>query len=259
MVFNRKLKVLFNKAPSIYDSSRKGYSNKIFSDIIKESKINKKSRILDIGCGSGLSTIPLGKIGYKITGIDTSKNLIDLAKENSKQYKNINYTLGSFENSKLRKDQFNLLISGQAFHWLDKKTKYKKCFNILKKDGFLAIFGKFNDYNKSSFLFRIRKLFIRSCKYYPLDTNYTEYFSHYKKELESKKLFKNVQGRVYNTQIRYTKKDYRNYILSNSWVIKLEDKPRKNLMKKIDNLMNKETWPMSIPFGSALIIAQVKK
>ena len=73
MVFDRKLGKVFKKSSLDYHKSRKGYSNELFLDIIKISKINKKSKILDVGCGSGLSNFPLVKKCYSITGIDPSK------------------------------------------------------------------------------------------------------------------------------------------------------------------------------------------
>ena len=115
MVFDRKLGTLFDKVPSIYHSSRKGYPAQVFFDIIKFSKINKKSYILDIGCGSGLSTLPFAKKGYDITGIDISKEMIEMAKNNAHGYKNLKYIASSFETYNFKSNRFDLIISGQAF------------------------------------------------------------------------------------------------------------------------------------------------
>mgnify|MGYP000846996746 CR=1 FL=1 len=33
-----------------------------------------------------------------------------------------------------------MILSAQAFHWLDETIKYKKCYNLLKEDGYLVLF-----------------------------------------------------------------------------------------------------------------------
>jgi SAM-dependent methyltransferase len=53
------------------------------------SKSNKKPNYIDIGCGDGFSLILANQVGYNIYGIDNSEPVLNLAKNNLKQY-NIN-------------------------------------------------------------------------------------------------------------------------------------------------------------------------
>lgn len=257
MVFDRRLGKVFKKSSLDYHNSRKGYPNQLFSDIIKISKINKKSKILDVGCGSGLSNFSLAKKGYSITGIDPSKELIKIARKNAIN-NNPQYIINNFEKHRFEDNYFDLIISGQAFHWLDEKVAYKKCFNILKKNGYLAIFGKFNDYKRSVFLKELRKIYIQHCKYYPQGLNQDDYSKDYIKEITETKLFTSIVSKKYKHYIKYSLKDYRTNILSNSWMIKLSDSEKKEVMHKIDGLMGKFKWPMQISFGSALIMGEKK-
>ena len=53
---------------------------------IKKKKIPLKNlKILDIGCGGGLLSEPLNKLGASVTGIDPSKDSIKVAKLHSKK------------------------------------------------------------------------------------------------------------------------------------------------------------------------------
>jgi len=45
-------------------------------------------KILDLGCGAGRTTIPLHGMGFDVTGLDISKNLID--KLNKKNHLQLN-------------------------------------------------------------------------------------------------------------------------------------------------------------------------
>jgi 2-polyprenyl-6-hydroxyphenyl methylase/3-demethylubiquinone-9 3-methyltransferase len=44
-------------------------------------------KIIDIGCGGGLLSVPMNKLGAKVTGIDPSKESIKIAKHYAKENK----------------------------------------------------------------------------------------------------------------------------------------------------------------------------
>ena len=58
----------------------------IIDNTLSHFKINKKNdplnglNILDVGCGGGLLTEPLSRLGANVIGIDASKNNIEVAK-----------------------------------------------------------------------------------------------------------------------------------------------------------------------------------
>ena len=55
----------------------------------KNNKPLKKLEILDIGCGGGLLSEPMSRLGANVTGIDASKSNINIAKHHlKKQIKN---------------------------------------------------------------------------------------------------------------------------------------------------------------------------
>jgi 2-polyprenyl-6-hydroxyphenyl methylase/3-demethylubiquinone-9 3-methyltransferase len=59
----------------------------------------KKLKILDIGCGGGLLSEPLSRLGAQMTGVDASNNNIEVAKLHSKEMNlDINYICSSPEN-----------------------------------------------------------------------------------------------------------------------------------------------------------------
>jgi 2-polyprenyl-6-hydroxyphenyl methylase/3-demethylubiquinone-9 3-methyltransferase len=64
----------------------------------------KKINILDIGCGGGLLSEPMTRLGAKVTGIDASNKNIQIAKLHAKKSKlNINYLCSSPEKIKVIK------------------------------------------------------------------------------------------------------------------------------------------------------------
>ena len=82
----------------------------IKNNIIKKFKIKNKKKpfsnlnILDIGCGGGLLTEPMHRLGGKITGMDASNKNIQIAKIHAKKNNfKIDYICSSPENFKSKK------------------------------------------------------------------------------------------------------------------------------------------------------------
>ena len=71
----------------------------VISKIIQNNK-----RVLDIGCGGGLLSEPMRRLGANVTGIDASNKNIEVAKLHAKEMNlNIDYVNCSPENLKLNK------------------------------------------------------------------------------------------------------------------------------------------------------------
>lgn len=79
---------------------------------------NKISEILDLGCGTGKHDILLSKKGYKLTGVDLSKDMIDIAKSHS--ISSTEFILSDVRNLSLNK-KFDSVLS--LFHVANYQTE----------------------------------------------------------------------------------------------------------------------------------------
>ena len=118
---------------------------------IKENTINhykvksksrpfKKLKILDIGCGGGLLSEPMSRLGAEVTGIDASEKNINIAKIHSLKKKlNINYICSSPENLKTNK-KFDVILNMEIIEHVDDVSFFlKNCTKFLKKNGLMYI------------------------------------------------------------------------------------------------------------------------
>ena len=94
--------------------------------------------ILDIGCGGGLISEPMARLGGEITGIDASKKNIEVAKLHSKKSKlKINYINKSPEQLENTK-KFDVILNLEIVEHVDNVDLYiRSCYNLLKKDGLM--------------------------------------------------------------------------------------------------------------------------
>ena len=118
------------------------------------SKPLKGLTILDIGCGGGLLCEPLNMLGAEITGIDASKDNIEIAKLHSKEMNlDIEYICSSPENLNIKK-KFDILLNMEIVEHVDDVNLFiHHCSKLIKKDGimFVATLNK----NLKSFLLGI--------------------------------------------------------------------------------------------------------
>ena len=118
----------------------------IKDSIIKHFKIKKKKlplsglKILDIGCGGGLITEPMSRLGANITGIDASEKNIKIAKAHLKKNKlKINYKCASPENLN-QKENFDVILNLEIIeHVEDVELFMEKSSKLLKKDGLMFV------------------------------------------------------------------------------------------------------------------------
>ena len=100
----------------------------------------EKINLLDIGCGGGLLSEPMTRLGAKVTGIDASDKNIQIAKLHAKKSKlNINYLCLSPEKIKIKK-KFDVILNMEIIeHVEDINFFIKSCSKLLKKDGLMFV------------------------------------------------------------------------------------------------------------------------
>ena len=118
----------------------------IKENIVKDFNIKssdkplKNIKILDIGCGGGLLSEPMCRLGASVVGIDASKKNIEVAKFHSKKNKlKINYKVASPETLKT-KVKFDVILNMEIVeHVEDINFFIKESSNLLKKNGIMFI------------------------------------------------------------------------------------------------------------------------
>ena len=98
----------------------------------------KGLNILDIGCGGGLISEPMTRLGGRVTGIDASEKNIKVAKIHAKKNElKINYLNKSPEELE-NKDKFDIILNLEIVEHVDNVGLYiESCYNLLKKDGIM--------------------------------------------------------------------------------------------------------------------------
>ena len=105
-----------------------------------EKKPLEKVKILDIGCGGGLLSEPMNRLGAEIIGIDASEKNIEVAKLHAKKNNlDIKYLCTSPENFKTD-IKFDVILNMEIVeHVKDIDSFLKSCCGLLKKRGIMFV------------------------------------------------------------------------------------------------------------------------
>lgn len=141
-----------------YDDISEGYEELHKEEQLKKIEIIKKhlkikpiDRLLDVGCGTGLTTEPWPCKRY---GIDPSKKLLEKANKKDE----IEYKLAPAENIPYKDHFFDIVISVTAIQNFDDIEKGLKEIKRVGKNSFILTFLKRSD--KRSFIEKsIKNLF----------------------------------------------------------------------------------------------------
>ena len=100
----------------------------------------KNIELLDIGCGGGLLSEPMCRLGAKVTAIDASQKNINVASFHSNKNKlKINYLCSSPEKINIRK-KFDVILNMEIVEHVDDLNFFlKKSSLLLKKNGLMFV------------------------------------------------------------------------------------------------------------------------
>ncbi len=109
-------------------------------NIQNNKKPLEKIKILDVGCGGGLLSEPMQRLGADVTGIDASYKNIEVAKIHAKKNNlDIRYFCTSPENLQT-KTKFDVILNMEIIeHVEDVDLFLKSCSKLLKKDGIMFV------------------------------------------------------------------------------------------------------------------------
>jgi SAM-dependent methyltransferase len=133
------LRTSFNAVADLYDEVRPGYQEVVIDDIILFAGLATASRILEIGCGTGQITLPFAVRGYQILALEPGNEMAALVTKKCAPYPNVRVSQMTFEEWSVAGQTFDLVLSAQAFHWIEPYSGCKKAATALRSGGTMAL------------------------------------------------------------------------------------------------------------------------
>jgi len=97
------------------------------------------SHALDVGCGTGLSTLALKELARKVVGIDASAEMLAHAPRDPA----IVYLVAAAERLPFAESRFDLLSMSQVFHWVEAREFFAEARRVLRARGWLVVYDNY--------------------------------------------------------------------------------------------------------------------
>jgi len=114
-------------------------SFQLFSSIVGDHVV-RGARVLDIGCGTGLSSFLFGQSGYRAVGFDWTEGFIERQLQAEKIAGSLDYVVGDAGSLPFQQETFDAVVS-YAFieHVADVSKVFLEMLRVLKRSGKLVV------------------------------------------------------------------------------------------------------------------------
>jgi len=142
MASNReRLRATFDQDAERYDRARPGHPAALVASLAGLAGIGAGRRVLEIGPGTGQLTVPLARLGGRITAVELGPNLAAVTRRKLARFPDARVVVTAFEDWPLPAEPFDAVVSATAFHWIDPEIRFAKAAAALRPGGVLAIVG----------------------------------------------------------------------------------------------------------------------
>ena len=126
----------FGAVASQYDRARPSYPSALIDALLADGA----HRVLDVGCGTGIAAAMLAARGCTVLGVEVDERMAALARA-----KGIEVQLARFEDWDAGARRFDLVTSGQAWHWIEPAAGAARAAEVLRGGGRIGVFWNFGD------------------------------------------------------------------------------------------------------------------
>jgi len=123
----------------IYNCARPSCPEKAVEYILNYMQ-KTPSLVIDLGCGTGLSSLIWKDIAKSVIGVEPSADMRKKAEENSAGIKNISYISAFAHETGLESQIADVITCSQSFHWMPPEPTLKEVDRLLKDNGIFAVY-----------------------------------------------------------------------------------------------------------------------
>ncbi|HEY1479581.1 MAG TPA: class I SAM-dependent methyltransferase [Gaiellales bacterium] len=131
----------FAKVADAYEAYRLGYTGLVWEHLARRCGLVEGADVIDLGCGTGLSSRPLIDRGANVVGIEPDE--VMLARAEATLGDRARFLRGRAEELPLPDASADLVVSAQAAHWFEEPDASDELLRVLRPGGYIAYVWKY--------------------------------------------------------------------------------------------------------------------
>jgi SAM-dependent methyltransferase len=264
MADDDELRRTFDTNAEAYAVFRPRYPEALFEHLVSQTALAPDASLLEIGPGTGQATKPMAARGYRITAVELGSSLAEAARRTLSAYPNVQILTGSFEDTPLPPETFDLIYAATAFHWIPDDIKFARTHRLLKPRGHLAVIHAehVSDEEGDEFFFASQPIY-RKYTSSGSPANQGEDFrlplrSSLKPPTLDGSLFELQDFRSFPMSVSYSAHAYRGLLSTHSSTIALPPDRREGFLHQIEQLIDAR-FDGSVTKHSAMTLTIARK
>jgi SAM-dependent methyltransferase len=103
--------------------------------------MDRRSSVLEVGCGTGQATRSLAALGCPVTAVEPGAEMAALACQRLAAFGNVEVEKSTFEEWGDHGRRFDVVVAASAWHWVDPSIGWRRAHNVLRPGGWMALIG----------------------------------------------------------------------------------------------------------------------
>lgn len=125
----------FTGLADIYESARPSVP-RYPVEVIRRYLGRSPDQVLDLGCGTGLSTLIWADTARRVVGLEPNPEMLAIAKDKSGE--SLSFIGGLAHDTGLAANWADVVVCSQSFHWMEPAATLKEVGRVLKPGGIFA-------------------------------------------------------------------------------------------------------------------------
>lgn len=252
------LRATFDAHAALYQRTRPVCPDALFDDLMALASLSDRSRVLEIGCGTGQATVPLAQRGLSVIALELGPHLARLARRNVASFAHVSVLNEAFETWDAGSDQFDAVLSVNAFHWIDSGVRFAKAAQLLRDGGSLCIVATHwvipdgadrfwhdvqDDYEAAA-LARVDP-----------STKHPGRIVDWSEAIAASGIFRNVASRSYQFEMHFSADDYADNLRTQTGLYDVEPSAREDLLRRVRQRVRDRGGHVTATFLATLNVA----
>jgi ubiquinone/menaquinone biosynthesis C-methylase UbiE len=129
----------FSGFAETYDAWRPSPPIEIVEKLIQLAKVDRPRLVVDIGCGTGISTRIWADRAERVIGVEPSDDMLDKARKTVTHPK-VAFIKGFSHRIELNDDSTDIVTCAQSLHWMEPEGTFREAARILRPGGVFAAY-----------------------------------------------------------------------------------------------------------------------
>lgn len=135
----RERRTVFGEVAQLYDDARPSYPDALVDAVLGFADAQRPTT-LEIGAGTGKATALFAARGLEIHALEPNDAMAQIAERNTAAFPAVAVEPAGFEDWDPAGRRFDLVISAQAWHWVDPDQRCSLARRVLVTGGSIALF-----------------------------------------------------------------------------------------------------------------------